>query len=361
MIPAALTVRHAAGTCPIYIGAGLLRALPALVERHLPGCRLAVIADHRVASCVSVPIDAPVLTFPAGEPSKNRETWSRLTDELLARQFGRDSAVIALGGGVTGDLAGFVAATYLRGVPVLQVPTSLLAMLDASVGGKTGVDTPAGKNLVGAFHQPVAVLVDPGVLATLPDADLRAGLAEAVKHALIADATHFAWLEGASRAILARDPATLEELLRHSIAIKVTAVEADESDRGRRAVLNAGHTIAHALEAATDYVMRHGEAVAIGLVVEARLGERAGFTAPGTSPTLVAALERFGLPTRVPAEVTTDRLIAGIGSDKKHRAGTLRFSFPARIGAMAGDDAAGWTQAASEAAIRAAIEDCRRQ
>jgi 3-dehydroquinate synthase len=357
VIPAALMIRHAAGTCPVYLGAGLLRALPALVEEHLPNRRLAVIADHNVASCITAPIDAPVLTFPAGEPSKTRETWSRLTDQLLARHFGRDSAIIALGGGVTGDLAGFVAATYLRGVPVLQVPTSLLAMLDASVGGKTGVDTPAGKNLVGAFHQPVAVVVDPGVLATLPEADLRAGLAEAVKHALIADATHFAWLDGASQAILTRDLATLEELLRHSIAIKVAAVEADESDRGRRAVLNAGHTIAHALEAATGYAMRHGEAVAIGLVVEARLGEGAGFTAPGTAQMLAAALERFGLPTRVPAHVTTDMLFAGIGSDKKNQAGALRFSFPARIGAMAGDDAAGWTQPASEQAIRSAIDD----
>jgi len=361
MIPAALTLRQAAGGCPIYIGAGLLRALPGLLEEHLPGRRLAIIADQNVAGCVSVPVDAPVLTFPAGEPSKTRDTWGRLTDELLARRFGRDSAIIGLGGGVTGDLAGFVAATYLRGVPVLQVPTSLLAMLDASVGGKTGVDTPAGKNLVGAFHQPVAVLVDPDLLASLPEADLRAGLAEAVKHALIADATQFAWLEGAGRAILARDPATLEELLRRSIAIKVAVVEADEMDCGLRAVLNAGHTIAHALEAATSYALRHGEAVAIGLVVEARLGERAELTAPGTAPALVAALERFGLPTRIPPDVSTDTLVAAIASDKKNRAGTARFSFPARIGVMVGDDSAGWTQPASEPAIRAAIDDCREQ
>jgi 3-dehydroquinate synthase len=357
--PPSLTVRHATGHTPVHIGEGLLARLAGFAASYVPNRRLAIIADDQVARTITLPIDAPVVTFPAGEPNKTRDTWARLTDELLARGFGRDTALIALGGGVTGDMAGFVAATYLRGIPCIQVPTSLLAMVDASIGGKTAVDVPAGKNLVGAFHQAAAVVMDPAVLRTLPDRDLRHGLAEAVKHALISDQVHFAWLGSAADALLAREIRTVDSLLRRTVAIKAAVVEADERERGRRSVLNAGHTVAHALEAASGYAVGHGEAVAIGMVAETTLGERLGVTAPGTAVELRGLLERFALPSQVPGSVTTDALLAAMAADKKNRAGQVRFAFPARIGAMAGGDAAGWTMEATPRDIAAALDSCR--
>ena len=309
-----------------------------------------------MARALTIPLDVPVLTFPAGEASKTRETWAHLTDQLLQRGFGRDTALVALGGGVTGDLAGFVAATFLRGVPFLQVPTTLLAMLDASVGGKTGVDTPAGKNLVGAFHQPAAVVMDPAVLATVPEADLRAGLAEAVKHAAILDAVHFGWLGGAAGPLLARDLGAIEMLIRRSVAIKVEIVQRDETEKGRRAVLNAGHSVAHALEVATGYRISHGEAVAIGLVVEASLGEELGVTESGTAAVLAALLQQFHLPTGIPADTSPDALLDAMRADKKNRSGAIRLALLARIGTPAGDETKGWTTAVGEEEIRLAIQ-----
>jgi 3-dehydroquinate synthase len=203
-----------------------------------------------------------VVTLPAGEAHKTRDTWARATDAMLAAGCGRDTTVVALGGGVVGDLAGFVAATYLRGVPVVQVPTTLLAMLDASVGGKTAVDTPAGKNLVGAFHPPAAVLIDPALLATLPAPDLAAGAAEALKHGVIASAAHFDDV-AALLPRLARgeaDPAALARLVGDSVAVKAAVVAEDLTERGRRKTLNFGHTLGHAVEHASGYALRHGEA-----------------------------------------------------------------------------------------------------
>ncbi|HEX9895181.1 MAG TPA: 3-dehydroquinate synthase [Gemmatimonadales bacterium] len=335
---------------------GLLAHLPDIAARHVSGRRLVIIADDQVARALTIPLDVPVLTFPAGEASKTRETWAHLTDQLLQRGFGRDTALVALGGGVTGDLAGFVAATFLRGVPFLQVPTTLLAMLDASVGGKTGVDTPAGKNLVGAFHQPAAVVMDPAVLATVPEADLRAGLAEAVKHAAILDAVHFGWLGGAAGPLLARDLGAIEMLIRRSVAIKVEIVQRDETEKGRRAVLNAGHSVAHALEVATGYRISHGEAVAIGLVVEASLGEELGVTEPGTAAVLAALLQQFHLPTGIPADTSPDALLDAMRADKKNRSGAIRLALLARIGTPAGDETKGWTTAVGEEEIRLAIQ-----
>ncbi len=347
-----LQIRHGAGACPVYIGRGLLARLGELAGRHCPGRRLAVISDDRVAAAVPVPLDAPRLTFPAGERSKHRDQWARLTDLLLEAGFGRDSALLAVGGGVTGDLAGFVAATYLRGVPLIQVPTSLLAMLDASIGGKTGVSTPAGKNLVGAFHQPAAVVADPDVLATLPPAERRQGLAEAVKAGLVADAAQFGWLEEHAAEVSAGDPDRLEDLIRRSVPIKAAVVEADERETGLRAILNAGHTVAHAIEAATGHAVPHGEAVAMGLVVETRLAERLGIAADGTAARVESLLQRLGLPVRPPAGVGSGQLLALMRADKKNRRGTVRFSLPTRIGAMAAPDDA-WTVHVPEAEFSA--------
>ncbi len=355
----AVQVNHALGTYPILVEPGLLGRLERLVEEHLPGKRAVMIADEAVNRLMregrlgEVRWSGETLLFPAGERSKTRESWSRLTDELLRRGYGRDSGIVAFGGGVAGDLAGFVAATYLRGVPYVQVPTTLLAMLDASVGGKTGVDTSHGKNLVGAFHPPVAVLADPLVLATLADRDYRSGLAEAVKHGLIADRDYFDWIEREAPRLLARDPEVVSRLVRRSVEIKAAVVGEDERESGRRAILNAGHTVAHALEQATDYRLPHGEAVALGLIAECALSAGLGRATPEAGARVAALLELLGLPTRMQETVPPERLIAAMATDKKNRAGEVRFALPRALGKMGpGPD---WTTEAGDAAIRAAL------
>lgn len=339
----------------MYIQAGLLPRLRELCAKHLAGRRIAVISDDRVALALNIPLDLVHLTFPSGEASKSRATWCRLTDDLLERGFGRDSAIVSLGGGVTGDVAGFVAATFHRGIPWLQVPTSLLAMLDASVGGKTGVDTPAGKNLVGAFHQPSAVILDPAVLGSLPPAEFGNGLAEAVKHAAIVDREHFAWLDARVEEILARDSVTIEDLLRQNVGIKAAVVQADEHEAGRRAILNAGHSIGHAVEFASGFSLSHGESVAIGLVVEARIGEQLGITDVGTADALAALLGKLGLPVRVPRAIDADRIVTALRSDKKNRAQEIRVVLLSSIGAVHGSDSYGWTTGVPENLVRASL------
>jgi 3-dehydroquinate synthase len=352
-------VTHALGSYPVYVETGVLGRLGTLAAEHLGGRRVAMIADaavyrlYRDGRLGAVTWEGVALTFPPGEQSKTRDEWARLTDELLHRGYGRDSGVIALGGGVAGDLAGFVAATYMRGVPCLQTPTTLLAMLDASVGGKTGVDTPEGKNLIGAFHPPAAVIADPATLATLPEREFRGGLAEAVKHGLIADAEYFVWMEREAEALLRRDPAALERLVRRSVEIKAEVVSADEREGGRRAILNAGHTVAHALERASAYRVPHGEAVGLGLVAEAALAEQLGLASSGLGARVSALLTRLGLPVRLTPPVAADALLPAMASDKKNRAQTIRFALPSAVGAMAAG--AEWTVAAPEPAIRKAL------
>jgi 3-dehydroquinate synthase len=355
-----VVVRHSLGSYPVYVEPGILERLPELMERHLPGRRVALIADDAVYRLLregrlpGATWDGTALTFPPGERSKTRDTWSRLTDELLRLGFGRDSGIVALGGGVAGDLAGFVAATYMRGIPLVQVPTTLLAMLDAAVGGKTGVDTPEGKNLIGAFHPPAAVVADPLVLATLPVREYRAGLAEAVKHGLIADREYFAWMEHSVEPLLARDPAALQHLVRRSVEIKAEVVSEDEREAGRRAILNAGHTVAHALERATAYRLPHGEAVALGLVAEAALATGLGLATPEPGARVAALLDQLGLPTRLREPVSEERVLEAMGSDKKNRAGGIRFALPRGVGTMGpGPD---WTTEAGDQAIRAALK-----
>jgi 3-dehydroquinate synthase len=351
-------VRHALGSYPVHVEPGVLERLDELVQRHLSGRRVALIADDTVYRLLregrlpGARWDGAALTFPSGERSKTRDTWSRLTDELLRLGFGRDSGIVALGGGVAGDLGGFVAATYMRGVPYLQVPTTLLAMLDASVGGKTGVDTAEGKNLIGAFHPPVAVLADPLVLATLPEREYRAGLAEAVKHGLIADREYFGWMERNVEPLLTRDPAALQHLVRRSVEIKAEVVSEDEREAGRRAILNAGHTVAHALERATEYRLPHGEAVGLGLLAEAALATGLGLATPEAGARVAALLERLGLPTRL-EPLPEERVLQAMESDKKNRGGGIRFALPRGLGTMgAGPE---WTTEAGDPAIRAAL------
>jgi len=344
----------------IVIGRGVLADLPELAQAACPAARYAVITDSHVATlygeklvarCHDARLHAELFAFAAGEASKTRETWASLSDRLLHRQFGRDCGVIALGGGVVGDVAGFVAATYLRGVPCVQAPTTLLAMIDSSIGGKTGVDVPGGKNLVGAFHQPRLVVADLDLLGTLPASQLAAGIAEAVKHGTIADADYFAFLEREHDQVTTKQPGALEHLVRRSVEIKAGVVAADERETGPRAILNFGHTVAHAVEATVKFAVLHGEAVAIGMAYEARLAERLGIAAAGTADRIRQLLERYGLPLKLPESATADELLATMQLDKKARAGTVRFALPETVGRMH-SDGSGWTVAAPERLVR---------
>ena len=346
----------------VLIGPGLLDRLPGLLAERCPAAAYAVIADDVVAPRYAAPLverlagqgrRAALLSFPSGESSKTRTTWGELTDRMLAERFGRDAAVIAVGGGVTGDLAGFVAATYLRGVPVVQVPTSLVAMIDAAVGGKTGIDAPAGKNLVGACHQPRFVACDTATLATLPERAFADGMAEALKHGAIADADYFGFLETTTSALAARESGAVERLVRRSVEIKAAVVAADEREAGQRAILNFGHTVGHAIEAASQYRVSHGTAVATGMVAEARIGEALGITAAGTAERLRTALPRFGLAVAAPLDVPT--VLRHMSADKKSRDGALRFALITRVGQAHRSTDGAWTMPVETAVIRTAI------
>ena len=345
----------------ILIKAGLVQQLDTILREYCPAAAYAVISDSQVAKLYGASIakqasgagcQVELFSFPAGESSKTRETWAALSDQMLAAHLGRDCAVIALGGGVVNDVAGFVAATYLRGVPLVQVPTSLLAMIDSSIGGKTGVDVPAGKNLLGAFHQPRVVVADPDLLGSLSSVQLAAGLAEAVKHGVIADAAYFAFLEAEYAAIFAKHAPALERLVRRSVEIKAAVVAQDEREQGRRAILNFGHTVGHAIEATSRYDVPHGEAVAIGMVYEGRLAESLGIAAGGTVRRITSVLEQLHLPTERPDDSQVDDLLAAMRADKKVRDGEIRLALPSAIGSAHGSDGTGWTVAVAEQAIR---------
>ena len=275
-----------------------------------------------------------LITVPAGESTKSLTEASRLFDALYDLAADRQSAVVAVGGGVVGDLAGFAAATYNRGLPLIMVPTTLLAMVDSSVGGKTGINHPRGKNLIGAFHQPAGVWIDTATLDTLPDREFRSGLAEVVKYGVILDAAFFEDLETNIAAMCSRDPATLVRVVARSCQLKAVVVEQDEREEtGLRAVLNYGHTFAHAFETVGGYGgWLHGEAVAAGMVCAARLAERHGLIGPDLGQRQLRLLEAFDLPTRPKPGWATDDLIAVMRRDKKSSGGQLRFILPTRLG-----------------------------
>lgn len=370
-----VTVAHATGRYDVHIEPGILLSLPELLQAALGRRKLVLITDEIVGryydewtratsearALGARSSDAGIrlrcearLTFPAGEEHKTRESWSRLTDEMLALEFDRQAAIVALGGGVVGDLAGFVAATYLRGIPCAQVPTTLLAMLDASVGGKVGVDTALGKNLVGAFHPPAVVVADPLTLLSLPERVYKAGMAEAVKHGLIADAGYFGWIEANCRKLLARDLDALTHLVHRSVEIKAAVVGADERESGPRAILNAGHTIAHGLELAARYQLPHGEAVALGLVAECRIAERMGLAPAGLGERVLGVLRALGLPTRAGSAVQVSRVLEAMLHDKKNRDGEVRLALPTDLGTMYAGEGR-WTVPVSEDLLADAV------
>jgi shikimate kinase/3-dehydroquinate synthase len=332
-----LPVKHPGGEYPIHIGDTiLLRVGDALRAVGVPtGTTIAVVSNEVVAplyaeqvvdSLHAAGFVPATCVIPDGEQHKTLDTVRALYDQFLVGDLDRSSTVLALGGGVTGDIAGFAAASFMRGVRFAQVPTSLLAMTDASVGGKTGVDLPQGKNLVGAFKQPEMVFIDLAVLETLSPKELCCGMAELIKHAIIGEPDLFDELE-ANQA-----PITASQLAR-SIQVKVGIVEQDPFEGGRRAVLNLGHTTAHGLERLSDYGMGHGEAVSIGIVVAARIAGRMGLAEPGLAERIEAALTAWGLPVRCPSH-DVDALCAAMAHDKKKRGRTLRWVLPREIGVV---------------------------
>ncbi|MCK7595012.1 3-dehydroquinate synthase [Pseudomarimonas salicorniae] len=316
---------------PIHIGSGLLED-PQLIASTLGGRHVMVLSDANVAPHYADRVLAALgervhalHVLPPGEAEKTLARFAEVMEAMARLRASRDATLVALGGGVIGDLGGFAAACWMRGIRFVQLPTTLLAMVDSSVGGKTAVDLPAGKNLVGAFHQPSAVLIDTDTLATLPDRELRAGLAEVVKYGAIFDADFLAWLEQYADALLAREPAALAEAIARSCRHKAEVVARDETEQGERALLNFGHTFGHALETEVGYHdLLHGEAVAIGMVCAARLSARLGRAPEADAARLAVLLDRMGLPIAPPPGLDPERLLAHMRLDKKNLSGALR-------------------------------------
>lgn len=278
------------------------------------------------------------IEVPDGEQHKNLDWANAIYTALLTNYFDRTSALVALGGGVIGDLAGFAAATFMRGVPFVQVPTTLLAMVDSSVGGKTGVNHPMGKNLIGSFHQPRKVLMDLGVLASLPKEEFLSGMAEVIKYGVIWDAAFFEYLDKNREKILALDPDALAFIIRRSCEIKAEVVSRDEREGGLRAVLNYGHTVGHAIEKAENYTMRHGHAVAIGMVTASRLAQKTGMCDASLPDRVEALIKSFGLPTGLSAlarRPSAAELMDTMQIDKKAEGGKVKFVLPKKIGEVA--------------------------
>ena len=327
----------------IKIGAGVLSRLGTECARLRLGKRCAIISDSNVApryakatreALAKAGFESFLIVVPAGETAKSMKSVESCYDQLAGRRLERKSFIVALGGGVVGDLAGFVAATYLRGIPFVQVPTTLLAQVDSSVGGKVGVNLIAGKNLVGAFYQPRLVLCDLDAMATLPGREYRAGLAEVIKYGIIYDAKLFERLERDLPKLLARDPKTLASMVARCCEIKAEVVRQDETESGLRAILNFGHTIGHALEAISHYgKYLHGEAISIGQVAEARLSVQALKLPVSEAERIMELFRRADLPTQVKLDAAQRRnLLAAMQLDKKVSAGEIKFVLARKIG-----------------------------
>lgn len=322
------------------IGKGLLKQLGARVRQHLHRKTCAIICDSNIAplhadrvkrSLVSAGFKPTLITIPAGEKSKTLTQAGVICDQMIAAGLNRQSFVVGLGGGVVGDISGFVAAIYHRGIPHVQIPTTLLAMVDSSIGGKTGVNTRDGKNLIGAIHHPLLVIDDLDALKSLPRREFNQGFAEIIKHAVIADAKMFRTLQSRQ----AGEAPALQRLIRRNIQIKSTIVAKDERDRtGERAILNFGHTVGHAIERAGDYrKFLHGEALSLGIVAACAISIRRAGLPPDQRDAIVDLLRQFGLPTTLPKNFPREKVLDALKLDKKFEAGKVRFVVTRRIGA----------------------------
>jgi len=325
----------------ISVGPGLLSRAGSWLRQICPSPKAAVVTDSNVGplhgqtlseSLASAGFETTLAVIPAGECNKNLAHVLPVYDALLAAKMERNTPLLALGGGVVGDMAGFVAATILRGVPLVQIPTSLLAMVDASIGGKTGVDHALGKNLIGAFHQPIAVLIDPQTLRSLPPREFGSGLAECVKHELIRDAAGFAALERQMDHVKALEMDAVAELIAHNVAIKARVVEADPLEKGERAHLNFGHTFGHAIESVSGYSYSHGEAISLGMTAAAYVSCKLGLIDQTSRRRILALLDRAGLPT-TGLKLDVQQVLDAMHFDKKVRHGRIRLVLLARMGA----------------------------
>jgi 3-dehydroquinate synthase len=339
-----IEVRLRAGSARAYeilIRSGGLQSLPTTIRKKWPGRRIFLVTDTNVSRLYArkiqhafedTGIDSAFVEVPAGETSKSVDIYYGLVGALLESGIKRNSLVVALGGGVIGDLAGFAAASVLRGVEFIQVPTSLLAQVDSSVGGKVGIDHEAGKNLIGAFHQPSYVLIDPTVLRTLSAVEFRSGIAEIVKIAAALDAEFFRFLERNAGRITPANANLLARIIHRAVSLKAAVVEKDERESGLRKSLNLGHTIGHAIESSTNFSLKHGEAVAIGLAVEAQLAVAAGLLAVDDCMRLIRLLGRFDLPTEIPRGIPDRQLFRALSVDKKNLSADPSFVLLRRIG-----------------------------
>ena len=343
----------------VEIGAGHLARLSALLDQAGVGRRRVIVSSpvvwklHGEAVAASMP-DAPVILVPDGERHKHLQSVSRIYDALVKQQIDRGAALVGLGGGVLGDVSGFAAATYLRGIDIVHVPTTLLAQVDSAIGGKVGVNHPLGKNLIGAFHQPRLVVIDPLLVATLPRREFRAGLYEVVKYGMTSSRGLFDSVGRSVKDLFKRDPDALQPVIAESCGIKADVVARDEREGGVRKVLNFGHTVGHAVEAANGFRLMHGECVAIGMVIESRLAERLGVAERGTAEAVEGAVRAVGLPVAIPSRLEPDALVTLMRADKKACQGRLVCALPSRVGAMAGEHA-GWSIDVDEAPVLDAL------
>jgi 3-dehydroquinate synthase len=326
---------------PIFIEKGCLAKIGKDLASRRVANRYCILADQNVAniyagtiikSLAESNIAADLICFPAGEQSKNLSVFADLSSKIAQKGLDRKDGIIALGGGVTGDLAGFIASSYMRGIPFIQIPTSLLAQVDSSVGGKTGVDIPEGKNLVGAFYQPKAVYIDTDVLTTLPRLELLAGMAEVIKYAVIRDANFFKYLKEVREDVLALRPEAIETIISRCCTIKAEIVAEDEQESNIRRILNFGHTIGHAVESVSEFSIIHGNGVAIGMVAATRLAVAKGILKQTDAENIVALLQAYGLPTAIPEHFDRQRIKMFLNTDKKNVSGKLAFILPERIG-----------------------------
>jgi 3-dehydroquinate synthase len=325
----------------IYIGEEILDRVGLILAKSGRAVRYVIVTDTRIDALHGERVQAALekmdlrvdrITVPPGEEAKGIGTVLAVTERLTALGADRQTVLIALGGGVVGDLTGFAASIYLRGIPVVQIPTTLLAQVDSSIGGKTGVDTAAGKNLLGTFKQPQGVFIDIAFLKTLPDAMFRSGLAEVIKYGIIESPEMLDDLERALANGNLRETAFLERIIATACRIKKDIVELDERDRGLRRVLNFGHTVGHAVEAASGYALSHGESVAIGMVAAARLSERLHGLPADDAARIAALLRSVGLPDRIPAEMDPEDILARLSLDKKKEGGTIHFVMIRKLG-----------------------------